>query len=160
MKILFLDFDGVICLSTEWGSRYKTKTQFDRFNAKALKVLNEILLLTDCEIVVSSDWRFHCTLEEMRNLFSERGIQKLPLDYTPNSVSAELLKDVTPKNELELTRCAEINQWLEEHPEVTSWVAVDDLDLSKLTNFVRTTRSSEGIKQVGIKEKIIWFLNI
>ena len=59
MKILFLDFDGVICLSTEWGSRYKTKTQFDRFNAKALKVLNEILFLTDCEIVVSYDWRFH-----------------------------------------------------------------------------------------------------
>ena len=94
----------------------------------------------------------------MRNLFLERGVKKLPLDYTSNSVSAELLKDVTPKNELELTRCAEINQWLQDHPEVTSWVAVDDLDLSLLTNFVRTPRSSEGIKQSGIKEKIVQFL--
>ena len=23
MKVIFLDHDGVICLSTEWGGRYK-----------------------------------------------------------------------------------------------------------------------------------------
>ena len=32
---------------------------FDRFNDKAIKVLNEIIEATDCEIVISSDWRFH-----------------------------------------------------------------------------------------------------
>jgi hypothetical protein len=70
----------------------------------------------------------------------------------------------------------EINRWLENHPEVTNWVAVDDLDMSVdflaprftnqdnvdekagLTNFVLTPKSTEGIKQSGVKEKILHFL--
>jgi hypothetical protein len=61
MKVIFLDHDGVICLSTEWGSRFKKQKKwggrklsmsnvevpleyrFDNFNKKAVKVLNEIL---------------------------------------------------------------------------------------------------------------------
>ena len=61
MKVIFLDHDGVICLSTEWGGRYKRQNKwegrklsmtpmeipmeyrFDNFNKKAIKVLNEIL---------------------------------------------------------------------------------------------------------------------
>jgi hypothetical protein len=35
---------------------------------KALKVLNQILIETDVEIVVSSDWRFSCTLDEMKRI--------------------------------------------------------------------------------------------
>ena len=46
-KVLFLDHDGVICLATEWGSRFKNKdgfdSLFDRFNQKAINVLNEII---------------------------------------------------------------------------------------------------------------------
>ena len=55
--------------------------------------------------------------------------------------------------------------WLKEHPEVTHWVAVDDLDMGiqdgrGLTNFVHCKRPhNEGIKQSGIKDKIINFLN-
>jgi hypothetical protein len=38
-------------------------------------------------------------------------------------------------------------------------VAVDDMNLSKLENFVMTTKPyNEGIKQSGIKDKIIKFL--
>jgi hypothetical protein len=60
--------------------------------------------------------------------------------------------------------------WLKEHSEVTQWVAVDDLSLGEvygpisgnsnggLANFVLTPKSSEGIKQSGIKEKILKFL--
>jgi hypothetical protein len=68
----------------------------------------------------------------------------------------------------------EIGHWLKNHPEVTHWVAIDDLNMSLeflskyfldsedknpgLTNFVLTPRSREGIKQSGIKEKVINFL--
>ena len=72
MKVIFLDHDGVICLSNNFGSRHKKQikvrtkmtqsikelpvdARFDNFNKKAVKVLNEILLKTDAEIVVSSD---------------------------------------------------------------------------------------------------------
>jgi hypothetical protein len=94
----------------------------------------------------------------MKELYKIRGIKKSPIDYTRNDLDWKLFKDVHPGNELEMTRCFEIQDWLKEHPEVTHWVAVDDMDLSYLSNFVQTPRSKEGIKQSGIKEKILKFL--
>ena len=81
MKILFLDHDGVICLARQWGKRYTKKSKkrgdiFDPFCTKAIKVLNNIIDETNCEIVVSSDWRLHCDLEYMKNLYLKRGIKK------------------------------------------------------------------------------------
>lgn len=174
MKVLFLDHDGVICLSTEWGSRFKNKegldSVFDRFNNKAIKVLNEIIESTDCEIVVSSDWKYHGTLEQIQELYKIRGIVKSPIDYTPKELPSKG-KFISWQTELEEIRSLEITHYLSEHPEITNWVAVDDMDLSEhygpisgnflwgLKNFVQTPKSSEGIKQSGIKEKIIKFLN-
>ena len=198
MKILFLDNDGVICLSNNWGSRSKKRSKyrsenpnssdskkevpveyrFDDFDTKAIKVLNEIIEKTGCEIVVSSDWRYHATLEELGYYYMKQGIIKKPIAVT------DIFKDLFPKEwnafrfraDLELERSMEIGHWLENHPEVTHWVAVDDLNMSVeflgdrfsdkdesdkksgLTNFVLTPKSSEGIKQCGIKEKIIKYL--
>lgn len=155
MKVIFLDHDGVICLSNCWGSRFKTDNEtidsaFDRFDRKALNVLNEILNITDAEIVISSDWRLHATLEQLQELYRIRGINKIPIDTTgaPDVFSIDL----------EGGRVQEINDWLSAHPEVTHWVAVDDLEMFDLDNFVHTPRMNEGIKQTGVKEKIIKFL--
>lgn len=172
--MLFLDHDGVICLSSEWGSRFKNKegldSVFDRFNEKAIKVLNEIIEATDCEIVISSDWRFHATLEDMQELYKIRGILKSPIAYTTSQLESTN-HFFSRHTDLEETRSLEILDYLENHPEVTNWVAVDDLDMSErygpisgnflwgLKNFVLTPKSSEGIKQTGIKEKIIKILN-
>ena len=188
MKVIFLDHDGVICLSTEWGGRHKkqqkvgrklsqsvlslpTDARFDNFNKKAIKILNEILEETDAEIVVSSDWKRWATVEEMGEYYESQGIKKKPIAFTPN------LKDCTCYNEhtfqwskewdLEQCRSIEIKQFLVDHAEITHWVSVDDLNMGKngedwknwgLDNFVETPRSTEGIKQSGIKEKIINFL--
>jgi hypothetical protein len=74
----------------------------------------------------------------------------------------------SPQWDLEQTRSIEIKQYLHNHPEITHWVAVDDLDMGKngenwrdwgLDNFVLTPKSTEGIKQSGIKERIIKFLS-
>jgi hypothetical protein len=69
---------------------------------------------------------------------------------------------------LEQERHVEILHWLKQHPEVTHWVAIDDLNMAKnyddiertwgLENFVLTPRAMEGIKQSGIKEKVLEFL--
>lgn len=158
MKILFLDHDGVICLHTEWGGRFENKegldSVFDRFNQGAVDILNEIIEATDCEIVTSSDWRHHCTLEEMQELFKVRGIKKGPIAFT----------DFVPSSAwfLEKARVREINNFLlkleEEGKKVDKWCAVDDMDLSELENFVRTD-SMDGLKEKGAKEKIIEILN-
>jgi hypothetical protein len=93
-------------------------------------------------------------------MFITRGI-KPPIAYTPD------LKDFDEGNyhllksalDFEEIRVLEINKYLEDHPEVTHWVAVDDMDLSKLSHFVQTKRPyNEGIKQSGVKDKIINYL--
>ena len=170
MKVLFLDHDGVICLAKQWGTRNsksskKNKEIFDNFCPKAIRVLNEIIEETDCEIVVSSDWRCYSNIEYMQNLYISRGIKKAPIDYTI----------VFPENDYDIweetreykdyyqisarVREKEINHWIKSNSNITSWVAVDDLPMNKLSNFVHTKRPTEGIKQTGIKKKIIDFLN-
>jgi hypothetical protein len=188
MKALFLDHDGVICLGSEFGSRFKKQNRsvgetvgikelpilerFDNFNNKAIKVLNKILEETGAEIVVSSDWKRWANLEELGEFYELQGIIKKPIALTPN------LKDFDEYSEAlfhykgwyERARILEINHWLKNNS-VDAWVAVDDMQLGEyinidgetnggLTNFVHTPRLYEGIKQSGVKEKIISFLNI
>jgi hypothetical protein len=96
-----------------------------------------------------------------------------------------MFKDLFPREwsslrfraDLELERYMEIQHWINEHPEITNWVAVDDLNMSVdflgdrfsssdgtekkpgLTNFVLTPRVNEGIKQSGVKDKILMYLS-
>ena len=183
MKVLFLDHDGVICLQSEWGTRFKKQresggrlpgqtfkevdldSRFDNFNKKAVQVLNEILEKTGAEIVVSSDWRSHATLEEMGEVYTKGGIIKKPIGYTTISLKKPENFPWRRDFELEQTRSLEIFDWLENHPEVTHWVAVDDLDMGRdgknwgLPNFAWTPKENEGIKQTGVKDKILKFLS-
>jgi hypothetical protein len=191
MKVIFLDHDGVICLSNNWGGRTKkwdkyrsenpdsskekkdapVSVRFDNFDTKAVKVLNEILEETGVEIVVSSDWKLHATLEELCEYYEEQGVIKKPIALTPNLGKCTWYHDMiwiwSPRWELEMTRVIEIKQYLHDHPEITHWVSIDDLNMGKngedwkdwgLDNFVLTPKSSEGIKQSGVKEKVLKFL--
>jgi hypothetical protein len=193
MKTIFLDHDGVICLSTEWGGRYKKQKKwgelkmsmgmneipiefrFDNFNKKAIKILNSIIEETGAEIVVSSDWKRWATVEEMGQYYESQGIIKKPISFTPNLSECNNYDGSFPWNrdwDLEQTRTLEINQYLKDHPEVTEWVAIDDLNMGKegmsysikwvhdwgLDNFVLTPKGNEGLKQSGIKEKVLSFL--
>jgi hypothetical protein len=197
MKVIFLDNDGVICLSNNWGSRNTKRRKagikasvpsselpvdirFDNFDKKAVRILNEILEETGAEIVVSSDWRFYATLEELGEYYTSQGIIKKPIAVTG------MFKDLFPREwsalrfraDLELERYMEIQHWIDEHPEITNWVAIDDLDMSVsflgdrfspsngsdkkpgLTNFVLTPRVNEGIKESGVKDKILQYLSV
>ena len=186
MKVIFLDNDGVICLSNNWGSRHKKAAKYfkrnpeaefaerpvevrlDNFDKKAISVLNKILEETEAEIVVSSDWKKHATLEDLGNYYISQGIIKKPIATTPDLDVFDWLtyELFSGKGWSERKRILEIKEYLRLNPNVDKWVAVDDLDMSNeynggygLDNFVLVSRSSEGIKQMGIKEKIINFLN-
>lgn len=187
MKVIFLDNDGVICLSNNWGGRDKKwakyrsanpesskflsdappSVRFDNFDTKAVRVLNQILEETGAEIVVSSDWKKFATLEELGDYYIEQGIIKRPIATTKSFIGTDKPEgfqwDMSLRYEQE--RSLEINQFIKDNPQITHWVAVDDLDMTwtgvwGVENFVITPRLNEGIKQVGVKEKIIRFLNI
>lgn len=171
MKVLFLDHDGVICLADQWGKRKSKKSikkgeVFDPFCSKAIKILNEIIEETDCEIVVSSDWRLYKDLEYMQEMYKKRGIIKSPVAYTEvfDVCDDDILEETWEYKDntqiLARVREKEITSWVRNNPEINSWVAVDDLNMHKLEYFVHTPRQSEGIKQLGIKNKIIEILNV
>jgi hypothetical protein len=180
MKVLFLDNDGVICLSNNWGSRFKKQKKegflvsndpdmpvylrFDNFDQKSIKVLNNILLQTGAEIVVSSDWKRWATVEELGDYYLSQGIIKRPIGVTKFFDDLDInIDNYDPNYSLEIERHFEILDWLKDHPMVTHWVSVDDLNMSNsgrnwgLTNFVLTPSSNQGLKQCGVKEKVLKF---
>lgn len=161
------------------GREIPLEYRFDNFDEKAVKVLNSILEETGAEIVVSSDWRFHATLDELGDYYESQGIIKRPIAVTEEFHYTNWVEEgfIKPHGEfpwsrhedLEQQRHFEIIRWLGKYPSVTHWVAVDDLNMGidinttygptqrdwGLKNFVWTPRENEGIKQSGIKDKII-----
>lgn len=154
MKILFIDHDGVICLPTEHGGRFKKQKKwgerklsmtpsevpiqyrFDNFNKKSVKVLNRILEMTDAEMVVSSDWRRWANLEELGEYYELQGVIKKPVSLTPfyKDVQEEMeesTKDFPFHRHYidEQTRVLEVTKWLIDHPEIEQWLAIDDMVL-------------------------------
>jgi len=161
MKYLILDLDGVIAVGYtklrtydwSWG---KTLYPFDK---KAVKVLNEILEKTGAEIILSSDWRLEFSIDQMEYIFKWNGVIKTPIAFT---IPSQFYLD----GHLQGGRAYEIKQFVEVHKPKT-WVAIDDLDLMSTghadffeNNFIHCKRPhTEGIKQCGLKDKIIKILN-
>ena len=188
MKVIFLDNDGVICLANNWGSRVKkrkkdnvslmmndpdveVKYRFDYFDKKAVKVLNQVLEETGAEIVVSSDWRLYANLDELGDYYLSEGIIKKPIAFTKRYIGCDKPDEFEwfRSTMYEQQRCIEVRQYLIDHPEITHWACIDDLQLGEkdsygferkwgLSNFVHTPRENEGIKQAGVKDKLLKYL--
>jgi hypothetical protein len=157
MKVLFLDHYGVLSLSKQPVTRTELSmisreelndaTLFDDFDKDAVNILNDIIDLTGAEIVVSSDWKRHKTLNEMCDFYQQQGIKKMPLAYTDWLPGAPTYHE---------QRATEISTWLAQHPETTHWAAVDDLYMGTwLTNFAWAKNVHLGIKDVTVKTQII-----
>jgi len=180
MKVIFMDHDGVICLESEWGSRFDKQKKydprptikeipildrFDNFNRSCVECLNQVIRDTDCEIVISSDWRTWATLEEIGEYYESQGIIKKPIGLTPFMDRSEVPPEFEFKMGLGLnqTRVLEIRKWLDNHPHVVSWVAIDDMRLGEqgwgLEHFVLSTDHKNGICNSEVKTLLIEYLN-
>lgn len=161
MKVIFLDIDGV--LNTEsfirafWAIARRAKV--DRIEAKAFRraVLNDgygnhfdpcactqlqrIIEETGAKIVISSSWR-HSGLEFMQNLWKHRELKGEVIDITGTFRDGS---DMGFKERAE--RGHEIKMWLEKHPEVESYVIIDDDDdmLKEQEPFFVQTEQMYGI---------------
>lgn len=161
MKVIFLDIDGVLATNKEFAMN-RTKFQSKHpeakeihipypFNPGCVKIFNEILEETNSIIVLSSDWRLHWDLNDLDKIFKFNGVNKSPVAIT-SKMKRKLSSD------LEDDRSFQIKTYVDEMLPDT-WVAIDDMKLTSLgVNFVRT-KDNEGLKQIGIKNKIITILN-
>lgn len=166
MKVIFLDIDGVIALEEqfmrnrlkfwkkhEWAKELGVPYPFDE---KCVNLLNEIVEETDAEIVITSDWRHHWDLTLMAEIFTRNGIKKMPRSMTKNLPVSMSWLEKNRVNEIE----AFIN-----HFDLKQFVILDDLNLGECMKvkemadrFIRT-KDTQGLKETGIKQKIINTLN-
>ena len=153
---IFLDIDGVLATTHQYyTNRKKWHEMYDcyRFDEKCVKVFNEIIEKTDPVIILSSDWGKKYSVEVMNKIFKWNRVNTVVTDITPNLWGVKFKSTA----QLEDCRADEILKYTHEH-DIEHWVAIDDLDLSPWISeehFVRTPRSNEGIKQSGVKNKIL-----
>jgi hypothetical protein len=131
MKLLFLDFDGVLNEREPLHPEVLCST----FHPDKVKRLNRVLRETGAMIVVSSAWRYLIHRGEM-NLAGFDWLLRC------HGVIAGRLHGITRKDTTRANehfdgkawpfcneRGQQINDYLCEHPEVTRYAVVDDLDL-------------------------------
>jgi hypothetical protein len=158
--IIFLDIDGVLATTAQY---YTNKKSWHptyvcyRFDEKCVKVFNNIIEKTNPIIILSSDWKDHYTIPMMNEIFEWNGVNAKVFDITPNLWGTQYKS----LQQLEECRAEEILKYRVDNAKVVDkWVAVDDLNLKSWIpeNFVQCTRVNEGIKQSGVKDKILKIL--
>lgn len=110
MKVIFLDFDGVI---NNWYD-------FDGVSLNNAKILKEIITQTDAKIVVTSSNKYSLQRNDSSSYATSNFYRKYvkPL----NELGIEIY-DITPC--VKYNRTLEIQKYLDEH-EVEEYVIVDD----------------------------------
>lgn len=130
-SVLFLDIDGVLNSHDYFNRRrggslviLERPPQTDHLSPEArdidpdaVALLNRVLAETGAKVVLSSAWRIVHPIEQMRGILRERGFTGELIGITPNHHDS--------------IRWPEIRAWLDAHPEVTRWAAVDDTNLAR-----------------------------
>lgn len=150
MRVIFLDIDGVLNADCDFGGRSKPNPfvisddgkQYCGICRTHVKHLKNIVDKTGAKIVLVSSWK--TDYED----FLKHGYKNRVGKYLYNKLKKHGLQimDTTLKYDFSFgnNRGYEIRQWLEDHPEVDSWVVLDDekfidYDFLKITpNLVRT----------------------
>lgn len=156
MKVIFLDFDGVI---TTKKSNYK-------LDKRKLDLLGEIINTSDAKIVISSSWRRNTIEDTIKYLstisysvpfqfpFCDR-IIGITIGITSRMYSFKLQN---PDKHYRVHRGLEIDKYLDEHPEIKKYVILDDdsdMLLYQLKYFIKT----DGIKGLS-KSNVIKAIQI
>ncbi len=131
MKIIFLDFDGVI---TTYDSGWT-------ISVEKLLLLDKIIQKTDAKIVVTSSWKLeYNNAEEFKNNLNKKRCSINVKAETPFEKFVEQIYDITDNNGP--WRCDEIQRYIENNKDkIESYVILDDDDdmlEEQLFNFVHT----------------------
>lgn len=140
MKVVFLDVDGVI-------------VPWDCFDETCLQNLKTIVDRAEAVIVLTSTWRLsQVTRSILVDELEARGIAA-PYD------------DVPDFGQTSRARTQEIIAWLAEHPDVTSWVVLDDEDLAaadetgEIAERLVRTESLDGLNCSELVEMAVGILD-
>ena len=111
MKILFLDFDGVI----NPFMRFSSTGEFSKIACSHIQ--NMLIKMPDLRIVVSSSWRTY-GLPAVRDILKTNGID-------PTKV-IDVTEGPKETKDQPVARDHHIRHWLQAHPEIDNFVILDD----------------------------------
>lgn len=160
-KVIFLDFDGVLNAfyypkqladhGQAWRDRFGVL-----FAPECIAQLKRIIAATGAHIIISSSWKIpfegdtdEMVLNSLKQMWEIRQYPGRIDGAIPNLTIQEIL-DMHCGEDLICHKRFEIEQWLRQHPECTSYVIIDDEEivLSKHeSHFIRTDR------MVGLQEE-------
>ena len=135
MRVLFLDFDGVLNSHDWWTRRGARTTQTVdewEFDPSAIALLNQAIrdddVQSDVRVVVSSSWRYGRTVENLRDLLEKVGVAAQVIDKTVDYIDHDTLAALTALHGVRhAERGAEIAEWLSRHTDtVETYAIVDD----------------------------------
>ena len=140
MKVIFLDFDGVITIPPKWY-----------LQANLIKNVKKIVDATEAKIVVSSSWRMDTVEETVDTIIgrTKRCPRNKMLYWLIDNIY-----DVT--HTYKGFRGQEIKDWLDEHDDVDNYVIIDDDNDfydEQLYHFVQTNYE-DGLTEVETKRAI------
>jgi hypothetical protein len=145
MKVIFLDFDGVI-------TTYNSKWKIDMNN---IKIINDICDKTNAKIVVTSSWRIghRGDVLAFNGYLTQYIIEHNYLDNVQDTFDKFIGNIVGMTESIGGWRGDEIKLYMNEHPDVENYVILDDdSDMCdyQLFNFVQTD-ACEGITERDAK---------
>ena len=149
MKIIFLDIDGVLCVIESDAKQAfqrlaKGEGSSPSLNSKCISVLNRIIKKTDAKVVISSSWRLHYPLENIKKALEKHGFVGEIIGATPNAWRHPEIDYVARGNE--------IQQWLNEHPEVEKFVILDD-ETDEMRHLLPKCVVTQGVFSKGLSCK-------
>ena len=144
MRVIFLDFDGVLNVDTDepdTGGELWTERWLDETLVRRLARLVE---QSSARVVISSSWRQRRTLAQLEAMLAKRGF-----GGGVHSVTPRLPR---PAEGERLVRASEIAAWLDTHADVSAFVILDDdRDFGPLSARHVRTDSSVGLTEEDVR---------
>jgi hypothetical protein len=143
MKVIFLDFDGVLNhLDHFRATSGKRSSEAEGLDIECVKRLNRIIEATGAKVCVSSTWRLGKTLCGLRDILNDRGFVGKVVGKTPE------LRGVSPAGTPQ-ERGDEIQRWINDWTRPTrgvdSFVILDDdSDMAHLKHLLVQTSFHDG----------------
>lgn len=135
MKVIFVDVDGPLSYGTWADGKVKINEDLEipyPWETEQCLALAEIIGSTDSKVVISSDWKKSYSIDELNQIFEYYGIPGVVIGVTgPEKAKMS--------SWLDQDRAYQIVKWLDEHKgEVEEWVAIDDLNVGKWLDLMKT----------------------
>ena len=146
MKIIFLDFDGVMVTDRYQAQLTDSNSPLrDDYGAKfdpvCVKNLRHIIDATDAGIVVTSTWKMDMGLEGILQMWGARNLPGKVIGVTP---------DIDP-----IHRGDEVQAWLDANPGAVRYAIIDDCPFQEFFREEQLPHLFKVDERTGLDEKTV-----